>query len=297
MSFGGNIVKSFKKAGKGLKKIQKGILKTAKPIRPKLKKAGLLGQIAEGVLGASEVVIGEKERRKKGKPNLAIASVLRKTAPKLFAPLVRQAAAVRPTVISSQVISPQRVTLPSVRPPVMIPRPRKAAVVPTPMRRMQPMALQRVSDVRQAQVQPAGLRFQIPQALRDPIGTVARNLPLTFGQAPTAVGPAAPMQLVPLSPAADKFGRPLIVAPSQEARIRCPPGYLAVTLPDGSRACALAGPAISAGLAKRRRKPLISVKETRALALADRVRGKIKKVGQSAGFAVTEKRRVVRRKK
>ena len=129
--------------------------------------------------------------------------------------------------------------------------------------------------------QPVGFQLQIPPVIADPLGTLARALPFRRGPAVQAA-----RQIVPLSQSVDKVGRPLVVAPEQETRIRCPPGYLAITMPDGSRACALAGVAISAGLASRRKKPLISVSETNAMRKAERARGKLKRSAERAGFKV-----------
>lgn len=141
-----------------------------------------------------------------------------------------------------------------------------------------------------AAVKATAARFglKVPKQFKDPVGFARDILPFEFGVAP---GQLPAQQIVPMSAAADKFGRPLLVAPGAETRVRCPPGYLRVTLPDGSPACALAGPAIAAGLAKRRKKPLISVKETRALQMATSAQKKIDRVHKRFGTKAPVRRR------
>jgi len=91
----------------------------------------------------------------------------------------------------------------------------------------------------------------------------------------------------------DRFGRPMLVQAQVEQRIRCPPGYVAITMPDGGRACALKGPARAAGLWKSRRKPPMSAKDWRCIQVAARVQKKIKRIAKAAGVNTT---RVVRAK-
>ena len=149
------------------------------------------------------------------------------------------------------------------------------------------MALRRVGTT--ARLTAAKFGLKVPKQLRDPLGFAQDVLPFSFGG--TTPARAMPMPVVPVGQGADKFGRPLLVAPAAEERIKCPPGYVAVTLPDGSRACALKGPAVAAGLYKNRRKPLISVKETRAMQMADRARKKIDRVHKKFGTKRPTRRR------
>lgn len=105
-------------------------------------------------------------------------------------------------------------------------------------------------------------------------------MPLT---GPVMGGPG----ITALSPAADKFGRPFLTTAGYESRIRCPSGYVAVTLPDGSRACALKGPARAAGLWKARPKPMLSAADGRTLRKADRLQKKVKRIAKVAGVNIT----------
>jgi len=90
-----------------------------------------------------------------------------------------------------------------------------------------------------------------------------------------------------MSQAADKFGRPFLLSAGYETRIRCPSGYVAVTLPSGARACALKGPARAAGLWKARPRPLLSAADGRVIRKADRLQKKVKRIAKIAGVNIT----------
>lgn len=104
--------------------------------------------------------------------------------------------------------------------------------------------------------------------------------PVMTGQPGVAVGGAM-----------DRLGRPMMVQAQYASRIQCPPGYVAVTLPDGARVCALKGPARAAGLYKSRRKPPISAGDWRVLQKSDRVLRRVSKI------AVTTRRVTAKKKK
>ena len=93
-----------------------------------------------------------------------------------------------------------------------------------------------------------------------------------------------PIAAIPVGAGVDRVGRALVVQPSTAVRTVCPTGYVAVTMPDGSRACMLKAVARSAGLWKARRRPPISAGDWRKLQVAERTKKKAKKVAQTAGF-------------
>lgn len=99
------------------------------------------------------------------------------------------------------------------------------------------------------------------------------------------------LELTQIGEATDKIGRPMLVVPDVITRVYCPPGYVAVTLPDGQRACALKGPARSLGLWKGERKPPISAGDWHKLQVSQRVRARAKKIAQTAGFKTTTRGR------
>ncbi len=289
MSFFGDIAKAAKKGFKAVKKFGGTVAKATREIRPII---GAAGPIGAGVAtGLAALDPGDVRKAKQsGRPPRAFGIVspsFVRASQRLLERGVtsgvrlatgRLEPAVKPTLrTASQSPAFQRT----------IPGRTLAATMGTPQRgRAMPLR-----PMRPTTTQPVGFQFKVPETFRDPIGSLQRALPFTT--APT-VSPTR--QIIPLSESTDKIGRPLIVAPEMEQRVRCPPGYLAVTMPDGSRACVLSGVAIAAGLAKRRRKPLISVKETRAMQVADRARGKLKRVTTKAGFTVREKRSSSRRR-
>lgn len=290
MSIFGDIAKA---ARKGLKSIQKGvpqIIRAAQPLAPIL--AAVPSPVTKGV--AAGLTVGgallptQRTVQQAGRPRRTIFT------PKLIATqrrFVSQVATAGARLAGGR-LQPRVATQLQAIPPVATPQrqvPIQPAVQPAIQRRP-PMPLR---PRRPIQAQPAAFGLKVPQALTDPLGTLQRALPFDFGAG--ALQPQA-QPIIPLSGSTDKIGRPLIVAPGQEVRVRCPPGYLAVTMPDGSRACVLAGVAVAAGLAKRRKKPLISVRETNALRVADRARGKVKRVAQRSGFTVQEKRRSTRKR-
>lgn len=90
----------------------------------------------------------------------------------------------------------------------------------------------------------------------------------------------------PLTDEADKFGRPIAVEPAFRDVVHCPPGYVAVTRPDGLTVCMLKGPARSAGLWRGRSKPPISASDWKKLKVADRVKKKARKIAETAGGTV-----------
>lgn len=289
MSFFGDLAKAAKKGFKKFKKLGGEVVKATRPIRPAFGAIPVVGgAIRTGLDVADPLVVEQEKKRKKAgrparRPGPGIATLGRTFLSRALTSASRQA--------TGRLEPPVRTRLVPRAPTPAFPRPVPGgiqAATAAPPRRAPIMPLVPVRGPIRAQ--PA-LQFQVPRALgQSPFQTLKEQLPFQFG------GEAAGAQpLQPLSPSVDKLGRPLVVAPSAETRVRCPPGYLAITMPDGSRACALAGVAIAAGLARRRRKPLISVKETRAMQVADRARGKLKRVTTKAGFTVREKRTVRRR--
>lgn len=290
MSFFGDIAKAAKKGFKAVKKFGGTVAKATREIRPII---GAAGPIGAGVAtGLAALDPGEqREARRSGRPARAFG-VVTPSFVRASQRLLTRGATAGVRLAQGRLEPTGRTSLrtPSQTPAFQrtVPGRALAATVGQPQRPTA-MPLQR----RVIQAQPA-VQLQVPplvqrgfQGLQALGGAIS---PFRGG------APATTRQIVPLSESVDKIGRPLIVAPEAEQRVRCPSGYLAVTMPDGSRACVLAGVAIAAGLAKRRRKPLISVKETRAMQVADRARGKLKRVTQKAGFQVREKTRTVRRK-
>jgi len=88
----------------------------------------------------------------------------------------------------------------------------------------------------------------------------------------------------------DSAGRPLVVNPGLEERIKCPRGYVAVEIDDeGTRVCMLKGAAISQGLYSRRPRPPISASEWRILKSAGRTGKKVEAVLGKAGASVGKK--------
>lgn len=282
MSIFGDIAKGAKKAFKKVKKLGGKIAEATREVRPVIGLIPGVGRPIEAGLAALDPG-QERARKKKGQPSrrpgvpLPIGAQLQ-FLQRTQAAALRQARAGRPPLptavqAATGLAVPRPVSgIQPIRPLPQIPQ------VPgrIPMATLQPVGA--------IPAQPAGFRLRVPPVLRERARQLGEALPFTFG------APAAPTALVPLTESVDKIGRPLIVQAGVEQRVRCPPGYLAVTMPDGSRACVLAGVAIAAGLAKRRRKPLISVKETRAMQVADRARSKLKRVTTKAGFTVREKR-------
>lgn len=110
---------------------------------------------------------------------------------------------------------------------------------------------------------------------------------LPGGGAPSADA-AAGAHVAPLGMARNKYGLPISVTPTVATRIKCPSGYVAVSIPqaDGTtaRACMLRGPAIAAGLWKPRKKGPISPAEWTAIKRIDRVQTRLKKMGRVAGL-------------
>jgi len=89
---------------------------------------------------------------------------------------------------------------------------------------------------------------------------------------------------------ADAAGRPLVVNPGLEERIKCPRGYVAVEIDEeGTRVCMLKGAAISQGLYSRRPRPPISASEWRILKSSGRTAKKVEVVLGKAGAAVGKK--------
>lgn len=289
MSILGDIVKGAKKAVRKIKKVGGEIAKATREVRPII---GSIGPVGAGVAtGLAALDPGdERARKKSGRPpprgilTPSLVRQQRRFLERTFTAGVRQATGrMEPRV---------RVPLVSTAPTPAFQRTVPGTVQAATARPAQRRPIMPLRPIRGPIRATPALQFQVPRSLREPVQTLKEQLPFTFGEVPGGTA----REITPLTASVDKMGRPLVVAPAQETRIRCPPGYLAVTMPDGSRACALAGVAIAAGLARRRRKPLISVKETRALLLADRARGKIKRVAQKSGFQVSEKRRATRRR-
>jgi hypothetical protein len=109
-------------------------------------------------------------------------------------------------------------------------------------------------------------------------------------QGPTQTGSTLPPGMA-LSPASNKLGMPMVIEAGTEQRLKCPSGYVAITLPTGARACALRGPAIAAGLWRPRKKPPISAKDYAAMRSIKRVTGKVKTLAKNVGISCTTTRR------
>lgn len=279
----GGIVKSLQKGFKKAKTTLRQVLPVATPLAAGA--AAIIGgpaaakQTLTTLTGVQELV-ADRQQRQRGIP------ASRRTTRVPFAPLgaiTRFATRTARTPIVRK--PPTRAAIGRIPPPAAAPRP----VLPITRRIPTVPPLRRVSAVRAA---PRAAALTAPRLPTRPAGLVVPNLAelLAGAQRPGMI-PRPPMDVVPVSQTVDKFGRPLVVQAGQEVRVRCPPGYLAITLPSGERACALAGPAIAAGLARRRRKPLISVKETRALQMAGRAQKKIDRVHKRFGTKPRMRRR------
>ena len=86
------------------------------------------------------------------------------------------------------------------------------------------------------------------------------------------------------------MGSNQIVMPAgQKVIADCPPGYVAVDLPNGGKACVLKEVARSMKLWKPRKKPPISASDWGKLKAADRVKKKAKKIAQTADFKCVKK--------
>lgn len=125
---------------------------------------------------------------------------------------------------------------------------------------------------------------------RPRIPPVVRRIPGAIGAGATGAAIARSFGGDQVGAGVDRLGRPLLVEATSTERIQCPTGYVAITLPDGSRACALKGVARAAGLWRPRPKPPIKASDWRKLKTAARVRKKAKKIGQTAGFKCTPKK-------
>ena len=298
MSFFGDIAKFASKGFKKFKEVGGEIAKATRVARPLIRALPVVGQpLATGLQALDPGDrMAERKRKQSGRPSRdpgqSIARIGSRflvrslTAAQRIAQGRLQPRDTTPLVSERQTPAFQR-TVPGRTLATRLGQPQR----PVPMAGLQPR--------RVIQAQPAA--FMIPEGLTEQIARTGRELLARPSPVPSpgrgrfpGLGAPAP-SIVPLSASVDKIGRPLVVSPGFETRVRCPPGYLAVTMPDGSRACVLAPVAVAAGLAKRRRKPLISVKETRAMQVADRARGKLKRVTTKAGFRVTEKRSTRRR--
>lgn len=289
MSFFGDIAKAAKKGFKAVKKFGGSVARATREIRPFIGAAGPVGAgIATGLAALDPGDV--RQQRQRGRPSRAFG-IITPSFVQASRRLLERGATAGVRLAQGRLEPRQRTQLrtPTQRPAFQrtVPGRTMAATVGDPQRG-RAMPLQR----RPIQAQPA-VSLRVPPLVQRGFQGLQAGLAQVSPFGPSA--PAVTRQIVPLSESTDKIGRPLIVAAEAEQRVRCPPGYLAVTMPDGSRACVLAGVAIAAGLAKRRRKPLISVKETRAMQVADRARGKLKRVTTKAGFRVTEKRSSRRR--
>lgn len=279
MSIFGDIGKLAKKGIKKLKKVGGEIVKATRPVRGAIGAIPVVGGVVRtGLDVADPLLTSERDRKKKGRPPVPLFTRRLQAQQQRFlrgtlASGLRLAGAPTPAVV----VPPVRVTAATARPvPGMAARLDPLTRRPIPMARLVPAR-------GPIQAQPA-LRFQVPRSFKDPIGTLQEQLPFRFG------GEAeGRMPIQPLTESVDKLGRPLVVAAGAETRVRCPPGYLAITMPDGSRACALAGVAIAAGMAKRRKKPIISIRDSNAIRRAERARGRLKRVTENAGFVVRMK--------
>ena len=121
-----------------------------------------------------------------------------------------------------------------------------------------------------------------PRSVRGPTGRAfARILP---GGTTGAL-----REVVPLTDRTDKVGRPIAIQAQEVGRTYCAPGYVAVTFPNGEKACVLRRVAISLGLWKARRKPPISAGQWSKLTGAATAEKKAKEVAQTAGWKVTRK--------
>lgn len=138
-------------------------------------------------------------------------------------------------------------------------------------------------------ITPSGGRSIIPPqgAVPGPGGRTTGRIQ-RFGQA-IVPGGRTGRELTPIGTAQDKIGRPMLLEPDEITRTWCPPGYVAVTLPDGSKACALKKPAMSLGLWKPERKPPITAGDWHRLQVAARVKERAKKISQTAGWKVTSR--------
>lgn len=282
MSFFGDVVKVFKKGAKKVKKGVKEAVRVAQPLVPLIARIPGAGPAIAGGITVAGAFVGEEDRnrRKKGMPPRAGRPIVTRRS---FAALrrittaaaARAAGPVAGAAVATR-ISGRRVTPAAIR------------TLPTPTGGAAPMRLVPASRRPAIATQPAGFQFQVPETFRDPVGSLRRALPFTT--TPSAGVPATRGfgEIVPLTPTTDKAGRPVVVQPKMEQRVRCPPGYLAVEI-NGARACMLAPVAIAAGLARRRKKPIISVRDSNAIRRAERARGRLKRATEGAGFVVRMK--------
>lgn len=283
MSIFGDIGKLAKKGIKKLKKVGGEIVKATRPVRGAIGAIPVVGGAVRTGLDVADPLLTERERKKKGRPPTP-----------LFTPRLQQQQRrfLQRTLGAGLRLAGAPATAPTV--PAVRVSPARARPVPSPVTRIDPLTRRPIPMARLVpargpiQAQPA-LRFQVPRQFKDPLGVLREQIPFKFGEQPGDV------PITPLTDSVDKLGRPLVVAPAAETRVRCPPGYLAITMPDGSRACALAGVAIAAGLAKRRKKPIISIRDSNAIRRAERARGRLKRVTENAGFVVRMKGSVRRR--
>lgn len=127
----------------------------------------------------------------------------------------------------------------------------------------------------------------------------APGLPVMTGSPMVAQGPGGAMmtQGAPVGGATDRLGRPMMVEAQYTTKIKCPPGYVAVTLPTGARVCALKGPARAAGLYRGRRKPPISAGDWRTLQKSDRAIRKVSRIAKMTQRVAKKKKAVVRPKR
>lgn len=83
-----------------------------------------------------------------------------------------------------------------------------------------------------------------------------------------------------------QFPGNIVTAPQIGTRLKAPPGYVIVTLPEtGEKVAMWKAVARSLGLWKSRPKPPIKASEWKALRTANRVEKKAKKIAQTAGFS------------
>lgn len=81
----------------------------------------------------------------------------------------------------------------------------------------------------------------------------------------------------------------IVMEPGKKVINTAPPGYVIVTLPNGSKKAVLKSVARKFGLWKARSKPPISASDWKKLKRAEQVKKKAKKIAQTADFKVTKK--------
>lgn len=120
------------------------------------------------------------------------------------------------------------------------------------------------------------------------------QFPFMAGMNPAATSGADlyPVGGMAVGQATNKYGQPVTVTAGYETRMRCPRGYVAVTLPNGARACMLRSAAIAMRLWKPRAKPPISSKDWKAIRSMGRIQDRLKDLNSTAGL----KRPVAKRK-